>query len=257
MTKSFLGSVLRLANTLVLVSALLSGCSSKGGGGGNTTPPGMDKEDMSVSPACASMKCENPAAICCGGEPCVDIMASTENCGACGKTCRTKESCNNGNCVCLGGGRTATCGTNASCCSDGCHDVSSDASNCGGCGVACKKGELCESGQCKCGPSGIACKTGQVCCGSVCSDNQNDAANCGMCGKTCKAGKACKNGLCEGECIGCVAGETCCDGKCVNLLNDRENCGRCGNVCKDLFGIPLPCILTVCTGMKFDMGTDM
>jgi hypothetical protein len=78
-----------------------------------------------------------------------------------------------------------------------------------------------------------------------------------MCGKTCKAGKACKNGLCEGECIGCVAGETCCDGKCVNLLNDRENCGRCGNVCKDLFGIPLPCILTVCTGMKFDMGTDM
>ncbi len=255
MAKSVLGSVMRLASMMLLVTAILSGCSSKGGT--NMPPPSDNKGDMALSPACASMKCENPAAICCGGEPCVDITASTDNCGGCGKSCRTRESCNNGNCVCLGGGRVATCPASSACCSDGCHDVASDVQNCGGCGVACKKGELCESGQCKCGPSGISCKAGQVCCGAVCSDNQNDASNCGMCGKACKPGKACKNGLCEGECIGCVAGETCCDGKCVNLLNDRDNCGRCTNACKDLLGIPLPCLFGICAGMKFDMGTDM
>jgi uncharacterized protein YceK len=251
MSKSVLGSVMRLASLMLVVGALLSGCASKGG---TNMPPPTEAGDMSVSPACAAMKCENPSAVCCGGEPCVDLTISTVNCGACGKACRTRESCNNGNCVCLGGGRLTTCSANAACCSDGCHDVSSDPLSCGGCGIACKKGELCESGQCKCGPAGISCKTGQVCCGSVCSDNQSDAKNCGMCGKECKPGKACKNGLCEGECVGCLMGETCCDGKCVNLLNDRENCGRCTNTCKDILGIPLPCLFGICAFMQTDMG---
>ncbi|HMY57589.1 MAG TPA: hypothetical protein PK472_05010 [Pseudomonadota bacterium] len=251
MAKSVLGSVLRLASVTVLLSALLSGCTS-GGGSGPMNPAA--KADMSVAPECATMKCENPSAICCGGEPCIDVLSNTQHCGGCGKTCRSREACNNGNCVCAGGGRTSSCKVTEACCSDGCHDILSDTKNCGGCGVSCKEGEVCDSGQCKCGPSGIACKTGQICCGSVCSDRQNDAMNCGMCGKACKAGKACKNGLCEGECVGCTAIETCCDGTCVNLLNNQMNCGMCGNACKVVLGIPLPCLIGICSFSMPDMG---
>lgn len=224
------------------------GCSSSG-------PSGTDKADLSVPAACLNAKCDNPSAICCGGEPCIDVMQSSEHCGGCGKACRSREACNGGNCVCTGGGRIAPCQTNEACCGTGCKNIASDAEHCGGCGLACRPGENCESGECKCGPTGITCKYNQVCCGSMCSDKLTDAKNCGACGKECKPGKACKNGLCEGECVGCNPGETCCDGKCVNLLNDRTNCGKCGNTCKDVLGFPLPCLVGICAFSQPDMGT--
>ena len=97
MAKSVLGSVLRLASVTVLLSALLSGCTS-GGGSGPMNPAA--KADMSVAPECATMKCENPSAICCGGEPCIDVLSNTQHCGGCGKTCPMNMiACLNGACT--------------------------------------------------------------------------------------------------------------------------------------------------------------
>lgn len=249
MTKFQNERVFRRMGAFVWCCVLLWFLACQTGGGGSP----QDKADLAVSGACASTKCDNPSAICCGGEPCIDVMTNTEHCGGCGKNCRSREACNAGSCVCTGGGRIASCSTTEACCGTGCRDITSDVEHCGGCGLACRPGEVCESGQCKCGPAGIACKTNQVCCGAVCSDPKNDAKNCGTCGKECKPGKACKNGLCEGECVSCPAGQTCCDGTCANLLNDNKNCGKCGVACKDVFGIPLPCLFGICAFTQPDM----
>lgn len=241
------GLVLAFAGVLAL-----GACQSAGGGPGNN-PPAMTADMTMVPMSCNNMKCENPDGKCCDGEPCVDTATNPLHCGACGKACRTRETCATGTCVCRGGGRDAVCPAGAACCSDGCRDAQSDVKNCGGCGLACREGELCYMGQCKCGPSGISCRSGQVCCGATCSDMQNDPKNCGKCGKECAAGKACKNGLCEGECIPCLMGETCCNGTCVNLLNDAKNCRECGRDCKMVTGWDI-CIFGVCA---FEQPKDM
>ena len=245
------GTLLALLSLIALfVVGSLAGCQSSGGG----KDPPASTSDMSVMPmSCMNMKCENPDSKCCDGEPCVDTTNNPLHCGGCGKACRAREICNNGACVCRGGGREAVCPTGAACCSDGCRDAQSDTKNCGGCGLACREGELCYMGQCKCGPSGISCRSGQICCGASCSDLQNDAKNCGKCGKTCAAGKACKNGLCEGECLPCMTGESCCNGVCVNLLNDAKNCRECGRDCKVVTGWET-CILGVCLFEQPDGG---
>lgn len=239
-----------LSGTLALV-----GCQStaKPGTSAVVDMSGGDN-DSGMMLSCENMKCQNPDSKCCDGEPCVDVLTNTAHCGACGKTCRSREVCNNGNCACRSNGSEATCATDQLCCSDGCRQVMTDVRNCGGCNLPCKMGESCQGGKCSCGPSGIACRSGQICCGAGCSDLQNDPANCGACGKACAAGKACKNGLCEGECVSCAMGETCCNGACVNLLNDNKNCGMCGKVCPLVFGVPLPCILTICAFSGQDMG---
>ena len=217
----------------------------------------MGMPDLDSTPSCEAMKCENPDAKCCNGEPCVDVTANTQNCGACGKACRTREQCSSGSCTCTGGGHSGQCGTSESCCADGCHQTMTDGMNCGGCGLHCKAGEACLSGKCSCGPAGKTCTGSQACCSTGCADFQTDAKNCGMCGKTCMAGHACVAGICAGECIACGVGETCCGGACANLLNDPNNCRMCGNKCPSFLGVQYPCILGVCAFTKFDGGMDL
>ena len=216
----------------------------------------MTSGDLAMMIACESVKCENPDAKCCNGEPCVDVTANTQNCGECGKVCRTREQCLGGSCSCTGGGHSGPCASTSTCCADGCHETMTDLMNCGGCGLPCKMGETCTSGKCSCGPAGPACRGSQTCCGTGCADLQTDPKNCGKCGKTCPAGKACTSGVCEGECITCGTGETCCDGICANLLNDANNCKTCGHKCGVILGVPLPCIFGICAFAPVDGGTD-
>lgn len=240
-------------------------CALGGLGGGCKTDKPLSPDmsmtggggDMSSLFTCESTKCENPDAKCCNGEPCVDVTASTQNCGQCGKVCRTRELCQNGSCTCNGGGHSGSCASAETCCSDGCHETQTDVKNCGGCGLPCKMGETCQTGKCSCGASGMACRGSQTCCGAGCADLQTDPNNCGTCGKKCASGKACAGGVCEGECIMCSMGETCCDGICANLLNDPNNCKTCGHKCGVVLGIPLPCIFGICAFAMPDGGTDM
>ena len=249
--------MLRLANTLVLVSALFVGLPANGAAAAETPLPGMDKEDMSVSPACASMKCENPAAICCGGEPCVDIMASTENCGACGKTCRTKESATTANCIvpsAADGPQPAAPMRRAV--AMAATMSLPDASNCGGCGVARKSGR-------------IRRKRASARTFGHCLQDQPGLLRIGVQRQPerrgqlrhvrqdiCKAGKACKTVCAKASASAASRARPAA----MASASTPQRSGKLRSLrqrLQDLFGIPLPCILTVCTGMKFDMGTDM
>lgn len=250
-------SLLSFCACALLLAVSLTGCQT------TTKPPKpTDTADMAMSTddlqssACGTERCENPSAICCFDEPCVDTLTNPLHCGGCGKACRAREVCGNGMCACRAGGRDQVCPTDSQCCSDGCKNVTNDVLNCGGCGLGCKMGETCAMGKCACGPSGLGCSAGQTCCpASGCSNLQNDPNNCGTCGKKCAAGKACKAGLCEGECTACSMGETCCDGVCANLLNDPRNCKMCGRDCMKITGWS-SCILGVCLFEKTDMGAS-
>jgi hypothetical protein len=57
---------------------------------------------------------------------CVDTDVDEANCGACG----------------------VTCGTGETCCGGGCIDTDTDLNNCGGCGITCVGDEICDAGLC-------------------------------------------------------------------------------------------------------------
>jgi hypothetical protein len=234
----------------------------------------MSMPDLSGAVGCEAMKCQNPDAQCCNGEPCVDTTANASHCGGCGKACRPREVCSDSSCTCMVAGKGQACALSETCCSDGCHETMSDVLNCGGCNLACKMGEACAMGKCACGDGGKSCHGSEICCAAnagdagnpaVCADLQSDPKNCGKCGHQCAAGKACNNGLCDGECAPCAMGETCCmedfgdagtAAMCANLFTDNNNCGKCGKKCPTVLGIMLPCILGICAFSKNDGGMD-
>jgi hypothetical protein len=256
MTRQFPPLTLASALALCVLSILLqTGCKAKMS---NTPPPDDGEEDLRpMVSACENMKCDNPQALCCNDEPCVDVQTDRANCGACGKLCSGQELCQGGRCVCTGGGGSS-CSGGFTCCPSGCRNLDTDTANCGACNRSCRQNETCVSGACKC--AGMAgCSGSQTCCSTGCADTSNDPNNCGMCGKKCMPGKACKAGVCEGECTGCAMGETCCNGTCANLLNNPMNCGMCGKVCPPPFpGIPPGCLFGNCVKLgNADGGADM
>jgi len=158
----------------------------------------------------SGLSCDTQKPLCCASvSQCVNPANDHDNCGACGKSCKTLEVCTSSVCKCNGG---AACGTGNRCCPDtgGCVDVASNQQNCGGCGIPCAGNETCVSG--KCTPSTICnCLVGSMCCGGTCINIQTDVANCGGCGQA------------------CASGQLCCQGKCRD--QDENNCGSCDNVC--------------------------
>lgn len=76
---------------------------------------------------------------CCMGA-CVKLTSSAHNCGACGKSCGPKESCNSSSCTCQTG--TTRCGKN-------CVDTQTSNAHCGACNNACASGKRCQSGSCQ------------------------------------------------------------------------------------------------------------
>ncbi|KAI9032135.1 hypothetical protein DFJ74DRAFT_324043 [Hyaloraphidium curvatum] len=154
----------------------------------------------------------------CGGS-CVALGSDNRNCGACGATCSSGQSCSGGRCLCPNGL------TN---CNGYCVALDSDRSNCGRCGNSCPSDSIgCSSGNCQFRPT---CPAGQTNCGSESSLNcvilDSNQQNCGACGRSCPNGQSCTGGKCV-----CPSGQTDCNGYCVSIDSDKNHCGRCGNSC--------------------------
>jgi hypothetical protein len=75
------------------------------------------------------------------GTNCTDVMTDVNNCGACGVSCGSTKSCQQG--VCL-----VRCSYYETGCPDGCHNLSYDSQNCGTCGNICPFGLACNNSVC-------------------------------------------------------------------------------------------------------------
>jgi hypothetical protein len=87
-----------------------------------------------------------PAAECragmtnCNGY-CRDLTSDSQNCGACGITCLSGQSCQKGQC-------SASCASGLIWCNGVCRNLYMDSANCGSCGVSCGAGASCQNGVC-------------------------------------------------------------------------------------------------------------
>lgn len=139
------------------------------------------------------------------GDSCIDVTADKNNCGGCGITCTSDESCSSGECV-------LSCADGLLECNRFCYDPNTiDNHNCGDCNAICDAHQNCEkdeSGetpviQCVDADESvvIACEDteGKSYCWGQCIDSDSyltDASNCGGCGVVCESGK-CTDGVCD------------------------------------------------------------
>ncbi len=246
-------------------------------------------DTASKPPPDVAPTCPTPTALC--GGACVDLQSNALNCGACGRTCQSAESCVMGACRvlcasgqtacsgacvelqsntlncgacgracpsgqgCMSGACVAGCPSPRATCGSQCVDLQSDPGNCAACGNVCAAGQSCQSGRCT-----LTCTTGQTTCGARCVDTQSDVANCGACGNACASGQVCSAGRCT---VMCGPGQTACSGRCVTTQNDVANCGSCGLACPTGQGCTGgACVSTCaagqtsCTGRCVDVRTD-
>ncbi len=124
----------------------------------------------------------------CGGT-CTAVLTDVQNCGACGVTCATGETCGGGHCLCADG--RADCGGT-------CADLASDPGHCGACGTACAAGLYCTTSAAatSCASS---CAAGQTACGYACVDLNSDPFHCGACGRACGSLERCVNQECMAD----------------------------------------------------------
>ena len=83
----------------------------------------------------------------CNGH-CVELSLDIGNCGACGNSCPSGQSCVNGTCGCKAG---------KTLCNGVCSDLNTNTDNCGSCGVACTAGQYCQYGECLCSSGTTNC----------------------------------------------------------------------------------------------------
>lgn len=115
------------------------------GDGTSGTDAGADAEEDVYTP-----ECDEGKAYC--DYECRDIMASTEHCGGCGKTCPSwNATCEQGTCLCDD--------ENYTYCDGFCVDTGIDPVNCGGCGTVCSDAEVCHAGACKTLPERVTEET--------------------------------------------------------------------------------------------------
>jgi len=190
-----------------------------------------------VGGACVVASCATGWANCDGSTTACsfDLSSDRYNCGACGKTCASTETCTDG--VCATG-----CSPPLTVCSGSvCANLLTSLANCGGCGKTCTPGPgesaTCSGGTCIKTP--VACPSGLTLCGSTCVDLLNDPVHCGSCTNSCDSGSgwvasnyyACSLGVCNP----CPSGTTRCALSttyvCADLTRSASNCGSCGSTC--------------------------
>ena len=114
--------------------------------GDNNNHDNQDSQGNVIVITKPSQTCGSNEALCDDGV-CRDIKTSVSNCGRCGKTCNTGETCVNGECY--------SCTETQ--CGDACVDITSDAEHCGGCYQACGQGMACSDSECACAPGHYDC----------------------------------------------------------------------------------------------------
>ena len=181
--------------------------------------------------------CEQGVCRCPGGgvwcdTRCVDSANDPANCGYCGRTCSSGQTCVAGAC-------TTPCADGQTPCGGRCVDTYADAANCGACGRACGAGERCVAGACR--PPCAAhcdCRLGQQCEGGGCVTPldfspptppeifRNQCVDTCQCQRFAVSGAVCTEQMCR-----CPGGGVWCDSRCVNTASDPANCGQCGFAC--------------------------
>lgn len=203
---------------------------------------------------------------------CANLDTDRENCGMCGKTCRPRENCEFGDCVCIPG--TSRCGPgeccsaterccrdadgvgrdccppSLECCSDGiCRDLGTQL-DCSACFDACAANERCCQGACaavdsvtQCGECGNACSPGEDCCRkgtkNLTVGNRNVTVQHWECTRLGT------NSDCSACNDACVAPKVCRSGTCAC----PANLDPCGATC-------CPSGQTCCNGMCVDTNTN-
>ncbi len=159
---------------------------------------------------------------CDGGQGCIDLNSSIENCGACGHTCTAPP---NGTPTCTGGTCGITCESSLELCSGACVDPTST-SSCGGCN-ACPAPDggyaTCSSGTC-----GVACNAPLTDCSGVCLDTRSSVQHCGATCQPCtttvaNAAPSCSSGTCGFTCD--APNYFLCNGTChSNTAGPTDSC---------------------------------
>ncbi len=162
--------------------------------------------------------CEGTDEMC--GATCTDLSTDESNCGTCGHSCSTGQTCSGGSCT------NTPCLSHQTDCEGICVDLSSDHDNCGTCGHACLEDQVCSGGECAAG-----CEEGLTNCDGSCVDLTSDPDHCGNCITQCPEGEGCVDGLCDGS-TSCSSPFTDCYGECVDLSSDAHHCGSCDQACR-------------------------
>lgn len=177
----------------IIAVVLISGCSSTS----TQSPPQLATPATTLPiPVPTTGPPLTPGGTCrqgltwCHGH-CSDLFVDIGDCGACGNTCPSGESCVNGQC----------CTRGQALCNGACSDLITDVKNCGNCGNVCPAGSICRNS--KCLNMSIVCPSGQTeCYDEKCYDLTSDNMNCGYCGRVCPAYSGCTDSVCvamEGE----------------------------------------------------------
>ena len=148
---------------------------------------------------------------------CVDLNHNNSNCGECGHSCESGETCSNGNCI--------GCGTDQLYCNGLCVNYNTDNNNCGECGKSCDtaNGYVCTMGHC------VGSVTINNCPDNTYTDCEGDGSLCCPSGVSCddpKAGIKCAN---LHPIPNCNTGFHPYNGDCE--ADSHYNCGSHGNTC--------------------------
>ncbi len=201
-------------------------------------------------------KCDDGMKCC--DDACVDLAADRENCGKCGKTCKSGQNCVDKKCVDSEVPPECTpktceemefnCGSH----DDGCGETIK-------CGI-CSEDQSCSNGRCvdegSCTPQ--SCEELKVACGSI-DDGCGNLTDCGIC----EENMMCQNGACVEIPPDCVP-KTCeelglrcsdADDGCGKTLN----CGFCSEdeVCTEGACVPktVECTPKTCGELNLKCGT--
>lgn len=201
--------------------------------------PGPLRCDPDAHVCITGESCEAPRVECNGR--CIDLSASSANCGDCGRACAASERCVSGvcqtdpvetECFCLPGlecvAGKCSCGGRGSLCNDVlCFDLQQSSVSCGACLNFCTtSGSQCRAGVCTCPP-------GEKECGDACVDVSANPSHCGTCGNACGSGQKCERGVCVAACT-VNTNNACGDGKCWDLEADPKHCGSTCRSCRSL-----------------------